>query len=771
MVNHDLIPASIAAPRPSSPVHAVRTRQWRVTRRIHGGCADPVKSTGFLGSISDTPRFPLKNSVFERYFVSLFRPTVTRGSCTTMKRDSELLFSTCREFLGTVRNRDLIIQVQRVLEWIEPETRSAGLNFRDLYIVRKIYKNKGLLPPCLLEDIECHTDIAQDERLPFAAVFSACLFPQRYYMLCETERRARLHGFSKYYPLANTADTNIFEFVRSCLPDGIYSCETRFTDFLDSLSTDDPFNAKLLEEKAQTRAGAGEYLLTCTDAAIRTMVKNHEDDRDLLRLLRRYFPSPPSQLAAGRSKPDTPPAAYADRTPWKDRLCERLQLQIGHPEFTNFLSKAIDLEFLIWKKAQGFLDSATTPEWVQSCWEHIWQKLSSGFPYYSFQAHLIRWWQQTVNYCSPDQSETVPIDDEEKKGQLQVPVYATGLDTELLAMYREGYRLVRSSIYSQEGGALCLVSGKAARQSPLGYSASRDRVILDSLWRLRLEHQLTDDELPAIVQQEVRTDLRYFIHRCSDENAYIPPVEKLAPNDNAVYNLNARLKHRFMAYCLARTHCPRLSNEEIRTFRPAHYRIAPLSKTEAEWFIAFSIACASRGFDREQSMLGSVLLYITLQHLCRPQKVPKWTTPELLIEIWFWIDDLILAERIRQGAGRAEKELRHSEDGDPSTLKELEDWKSCFESSAELYSRLAQEGAESITGHLFSFLLRLIRDQDLALLCEANFKHWRKTNRADWVHPVWYFKRIERYSRSECYRSLVPDPPEEKLFHELYRDL
>jgi hypothetical protein len=354
------------------------------------------------------------------------------------------------------------------------------------------------------------------------------------------------------------------------------------------------------EELVDRRNGAAFFLGAIPPEQLCTVARNFQDqdEKDFIILLQQ-FPEPPSKILSGKLE-----NGESD-DPQKKRLIE----QIGRLESIS--------------KKQVYDDGVR---------DKVWDRLHSamflsGFPYFSYQAHLYHWWQGRMHPSNAEKGEiAIDIDEPQVDRHLSKkysqeaasPSFEPQKDYARLISIREGYRLCRWSFFKKSMDA---DDSRVARR------------IVDSLWRDQLEDLFIGKkknfkELKDLYQQIINKDKEF----------------KKISNFNNYY---FKLQKRIWAYILGRER--RYGSKTLLEKRLNPERKVPLVGKEP---MALTIATMGKTALRQNTFLGPFLTFILLKGKAGMKtdvllKGTAWDQ-EIIGELWHWMHDCFFYKHLQQ---------------------------------------------------------------------------------------------------------------------------
>jgi len=275
----------------------------------------------------------------------------------------------------------LAVQIERVLFRVTSDEQREELR-KPPHVVAAFH-GKGLIPPRLLDlarAIEPEPQARPADEVTLAErnalAFAASVFPQRAFQLPETVLGRRLGTF-----LGS----------RGSIEDVSFEKDRLFADLSAAESVPEIMTGTEARERL---IGAHLYIATCHEELICRTLASWREDAGFLRYLRKYLPTSPSSLTR------------QDRLvwpSWANVSKELARIFPGEPAAHHEL--AVIAEQMAFKEARRWLAPAVVPQGVRDFWEILWDKLTSGFPYYAFASRFTWWWKQCLkNHRFSDRS-------------------------------------------------------------------------------------------------------------------------------------------------------------------------------------------------------------------------------------------------------------------------------------------------------------------------------------------------------------------------------
>jgi len=559
------------------------------------------------------------------------------------------------------------------------------------------FRSNGLIPPSLIESLKPYP---QPEAQ--AVCFAACIFPTRSHSLEQEQLRQRLAAFQEAL-----RSHDIYDFL------GMHRLgnmpREEIERLLSDLSAADFSGKEQIRE--QRKRGAALFVAACTPEDIETIVRNWRDDQDLVRYIRNVLNSCPS---------DTPGAEV--------EVVQSEKLDWGT---CGERDRAMALERHVRRKIRCLriydLTNALISQAVADCWQEHFDKLTSGFPYYAFRSHYARWWRVCVerwirNHFLRGSSAGV-----EYLGAEEAEPPDSDLTPEKLRLYREGYRLVRSTFFHLTDPS----QNEAVRQA------------VDDLWYCRLERIISAEAEPEMVKKIAERHRERGITAAQ------------------VNNYSHRLRLKMWAYTLARQE--RRSNQEILDAeRPTKKGITEYPFwEETNQAGVLTIACLARTAHEDHTMLWPFTAHRILHPLIdRQHKESRdsWDLTSYLPEVWQWITAGSL-EVVPEGGpkdwNRVEREAVSALQGQP--LKALLVQLARLESEKEVRSFAAGDGRESVAEAeraCRDCCLRLAQSSALLQSIAGQMGNLRQIGEFHWFVSVWYLAIMEQLGPDEVIKRL-----------------
>ena len=634
---------------------------------------------------------------------------------TSESGDRLRIRTVCRELMGAEPSDAFIVQIVRVVLRIAAKDDIERITTpKDVVAV---FRSKGLIPPCLLERLEAVTSVES-----LAVCFAACIYPNRAYAL-QNQLERRLASFL----VAFRSRKHPFDLLAGNQLQGTDSREIDV--LLRDLSAAEYVRGKDEQQKRRDmqdrKTGAALYLLTWEPEDVETILDNWQDDKDLVRYIRTFLPMCPSD-SAGRTN-------VSDGSLDWDGVQAALASQ-AETDHTPVLEPVISLEKHIRRRAGRRVSMSlgqSVSQIVTNCWESHWDKLISGFPYYSFRSHYAWWWRQCVGtwILKAFKKPTEKVDDE---------YYLT---EEELLFFREGYRLVRTTFFARDD----------PDRTPLL------RRVLDALWYSHLEKKLAQDDEKIAVKK--------IFERFEDQGIAMSTVN----------NLSRRGRVRIWVYTLSRSMGWSNNNileARLPTQRDASDR-AVVDKTNKAG--ALTVSSLARIVPKERTLLWAFTAHRYLRSKIEPQHPDPWTFEAYLQEFWRWaaagsLNMAAPATKDDQDRDRVNNEA-DSLMRDKSSRKLLEDLLA-LEEWDQVSDYLQNQGralAERVEKSAINRCLQLAGRRGIENQSPKCLKQWRKMVPSHWIVPVWYLAAMEQLDEKQTIGRLQVDPQEREAVAGLHK--
>lgn len=297
------------------------------------------------------------------------------------------------------------------------------------------------------------------------------------------------------------------------------------------------------------------------------------------------------------------------------------RLEANVPKLAAHSGLLVALEREIWKRA---LDRRVRADFisdkVKDYWEHQLEKLTSGFPYFSYRSTFLTWWKDCLTKeffierggGSPP-GKPYPSPQQPPGG---TPTERLSLDT--LPTVRGAYRFVRSTFFDRD------------RKDP-----EKTRWLVDQLWARRTEFPKEEGET---VKVTIRSIAR---------NSGI--------SEDTLASYNRRLGERVRAFCFGRFR--RLGEDFMTRFPFLSGKRADDEKTcLTRDSTTLRLHRLGATVPPEQPLLSFFTSYVLHQGALDAEWDAPWTSRQLFREYWHWIagddpaDALNLGEAVADGA-------------------------------------------------------------------------------------------------------------------------
>jgi len=671
----------------------------------------------------------------------------------------------CEAHLGRDPGGIFVAQIERV--WSYLIGRETGKMRSEAGDVFALFRKNHLVPPRLIlspklpqddrsagvrlepsrQPIEQTSGVRQDDHLAevaltpagwLAVCFAACIFPQRAQME-KTQLDLRLPEFLDFYralrergsqdEALTAAITPRFLSLPGSMP------QAEFDELVTELSAVPAMYHKE-EDDDEVRArknGAALYLATCHPEQIERIRARWRNERPALRSVTTDFYRPPSCVG------------------------EEIR-SLASPEAFR---KASYLEYLAKRSAHAHMPQGLggaeerLQEKVIEFWDTQRNKLTSGFPYFSFQSSFITWWRQVLRYWdwkwieeNPLPSTPLPApplnEDEDEEETWEV-----NLTT--LRAWREGHRFLRLTFTRLRAGE----------------DHEELRRALDEFWTHRLLKVLSLEKAAMKVK-----DI----------------AEKFATlGGNIINNLSHRLRARNQAYSRARI--KRQSNDGIyqrqqesrkkwAEKRPSPGKSEDFDKEKAA---TFTVASLARAAPLEFTFLWAFTAQVFLRPRVDGRHAEEWRFDRYARELWHWVTEPLFAGLIEYGAqsGRQvdaiARRAMQSDGPFGGLISELMSFRN--EDGLDEYLRRrdpARYAKEETAAR--QLIAGLIGPVGLCACGEEAMQRWKAMmdgiNGAHWIIPVWYVTFVERVTDDDgLLERLAVDKPERGPVLKLAREM
>lgn len=672
----------------------------------------------------------------------------------------------CRKFLGNGILAEYAPQIERVLRFIAPPDVFDAVS--DPADVKAAFKRRGLIPPRLYDILAEKGDTDGTDLDILAVCFAASMYPQR-----------ASHEDSSRLPLRVAAFIEIMDTGEPVL-DALIK-----TGRLDSVPEKDRIRlcrdltaADIFPDESDERTvGGALYLATCHERLINKVYWNWKTEHLKVQFMRSIMQPTPSCFA----DETWPPESWPDKAYWHN-IGRKLQDQFPEqPEF--FFDFVIVLEKAAWRRAWDLKDGKwdwnlarkkkkkdsvsdeagkqgmefekskkslalacrwlnVRPEWIAQrtldFWELMSDRLNAGLPFYAFLSSFPAWWYSYLNkfyWFNPEHFHR-SIDDDEAPYRRSIPVEdqppgIDELDTELLRVCREGYRLVRSTFFTLQNGEGAQPDATNEIDGP-----NEDvRRLLDAIWHERIEIKLVSDQTPSMVKD--------IADRFPDFH------------QNTISTYIRRLKHRFWAYTMARVKY--LTDTQIRTTQLPGQDSGDNAEDRpwANEEIFLEIANLARIVPYTQTLLWAFTARVGLNPLIERRWVDKWSFKGYLCELWHWIAEDTFDNAVGVGIDKGDivacaidnamasptlgefvRELRNQQD-DESVVKFLQG-----------------ENIGTIEKELRDLVCGLDWHRGFMPVCRKCRTDWVKGLPRRWIVPVWYLTVVQQLDSTQLVNRL-----------------
>lgn len=575
-----------------------------------------------------------------------------------------------------------------------------------------------------------------------AACFIACIFPQR----AQTEKTQldlRLPKFLEFYRTLQAlqergaqAGELITDAARRFLNLSCPVPQEEFDELITELSAIPAMYHQEKEDEVRARKnGAALFLATCYPEQIERILAGWRVERPALRSVTRDYYRPPSCVDQ-KIHSLASPEAFRSAS-----YLEYLTKRSAHDHMPQGLNGAEE----------------RLQEKVIEFWEKQHDKLTSGFPYFSFQSSFITWWSQVLRnwdwapwggnedevvLLPQPSSSTLGEEEEEEEWEVNFTT---------LRAWREGYRFLRMTFTRRNAGE----------------DHEELRRALDKLWTHRLFRALSLEKAAVRIKEvaEEFVSLGGFI----------------------INNLSHRLRARNQAYSWARI--KRRSNDAIyqrqqesrrkwNKKRPARGEGEDFDKEKAA---TFTVASLARAVPLEFTFLWAFTAQIFLRPRVDGRHADEWRFDRYARELWHWVTDPLFAGLVEHGArsGRLVDAiaLRAMQSDGPfgALLSELMG----FQNDDGLDGYLRRRDPASYAREEAAarqLIVGLIGSAGLCACGDAAMRRWKAMmdpiNGAHWIIPVWYVTFVERIADDDSLlKRLVVDTPERGPVLRLAREM
>ena len=682
-------------------------------------------------------------------------------------RDDEL--GNCAAALGLAPTHPVAMQVSRVVAEIAERRPDLHADVWSMDAIQKTFHTYGLIPETLRfpeEARQRNQDIAEafehlardlscEDALCARICFAAAAYPQRIWQFPGRfaeimERIGAFRQFAQFYDASAPITDSLARSFRQTLGETSPTVEdvrTLVRDISgggnDAGAADEP-----------VACGTALYLATCHPPQLERTLRFWRDDGDFLRAMRQYFASPPSYLGSGQDDLEKSRRNASD-------IPGIVRSEVGD----DIWKKIGAIERASWGAAKKWPRVFRRRECMQEVWESLWErKIQSKFPYFTFRSHFRTWWlQEFSNYRFAAIDDDITVHDYYITMSDSLPTEADSSIPSIddLRIYREGFRLVRTSFFSRDNSGLAEL-----------------RQAVDCLWYFHLEKKLAEEDVEWGSLNKLVEQLGAVHEGLSG---------KLLP----AYN---KLRLRMWAYVLGRT--TRLSNAAIlRAERPIGYKDSgkPFPLKDARGLGVEMIATLARVAHRDHSLLWIFTASVFLRNrlLLNPTyKADRWELNDYLLELWHWINDPFFMRTVEYGQRPPDEDEQEEAERRGERARRVgradrlawaamkqEPFKTVLEAMADLDTEEAVQ--DFISGRPFDD----VRDALHGLLghelgnavfdVEAKRSAWRKALdwsqgvETHWVIPVWFLAVVEELAPDDIVTELKVGEAEQAGVKEL----
>jgi len=606
------------------------------------------------------------------------------------------LMGVCADSLGALLFAPMTRHLARVVERLAGDAMGEMKHPADIH---RLFHHSQRLGTRLKEACEPHVRSLEGCTTEgLALAFAACAYPARAFQMgierkgSQHERAELVHRVAAFVEawgelrgVASTPERVTEQISGRLLALGRFPDSADLRSFMTLCAdlTDDGKGDAQREGSEERRLGGALHLSTFYSAMAHRCYEGWRREAELSRSVRRYCPVPPVAIPPGM-----PPRCW-DEVQRLIRTCSYV------------LSRIVRV--------------ADPADDLSQFWLMTWERLVSGFPYFGFRARLTTWWVRCLRVYA--------LEPPARRERLAPHV----LTPDLLTVYREGYRLVRTTF---AGGP-------------------EHRRALDRLWHGRLERKLKGLTVPM---GEAEVILKEF------------PSLRRADIDN----MSKRLRRRFLAYSLARVH--RRSNAEIERMEVfvqtnrGMRRTLPLKNEPA----VLTVATLARCRPEDQPFIWPFLTYLLLAPRVQPRHADTWSFGGLVAELSHWEPQQL--EQRMTATDRGPERLVLGLD-ERSPLRVLLKWLASTDAGAETDERVAQHTWHAEEAEATRLLAQEVPAAALAVWKPTTLRRWRGTAGLHWLIPVWYLSVIERVTAPEVVARLKPEPEERRDVTALCQEL
>jgi len=661
------------------------------------------------------------------------------------------------------------MQVSRVVAEIAKRRPDLHADVWSRETIEKAFHTYGLIPETLRfaeEARQRNQDIAEafghlardlscENALCARICFAAAAYPQRIWQFPGRfaeimERIGAFRQFAQFYDASNPITDSLARSFRHTLGETSPTAEVVQALVRDISGGGD--GAETTDEPVA--CGTALYLATCHPPQLERTLRFWRDDGDCLRAMRQYFACPPSCLGSGQDDLEKSRRNSSD-------IPGIVRSEVGDDVWKNIGA----IERASWGAAKKWPRVFRQRESMQEVWESLWErKIQSKFPYFTFRSHFRTWWlQEFSNYRFAAIDDDIAEHDYYLTESDSLPTEADSSIPSIddLRIYREGFRLVRTSFFSRDNDGMAQL-----------------RQAVDALWHFHLEKKLAEEDVEW-------GSLNKLVEQLGSVHEGLSG--KLLP----AYN---KLRLRMWAYVLGRT--TRLSNAAIlRAERPIGYKKSgkPFPLKDARGLGVEMIATLARVAHRDHSLLWIFTASVFLRNrlLLNPTyKADRWDLNEYLQELWHWINDPFFMRTVEYGQTPPDEDEQEEAERRGERVRRVgradrlawaamkqEPFKTVLEAMANFDTE--EDVQDFICGHPFDDVGDALHGLLGHKLGNAVFdveerrSAWRKTldwpQSVDthWVIPVWFLAIVEGLSPDDIVTELKVGEAEQAGVKEL----
>jgi hypothetical protein len=636
-------------------------------------------------------------------------------------------------------------QVERVLRRIVPDHESVEITNPARVVAA--FRAKGLVPPRLIS--ACGRSMLMRSASPsdltpesLAVCFAASVYPQRAFQMWDTGIQLRVSAlldFVSRLEVLGQGRAAFAGFLSERVSREVSTSEA--VSWLSDLTGIGDLYATEEERQARER-GAMLYLASCYPAFLERTYDVWAGEAEFVRYLRKNAIQTSLCSLTGENR------GY----PVWSRVLSMLSGYFPNDD-ASLHQKALILEQMAWKEVgKRNLPVDLSQRLVERFWEGLWDKLTSGFPYYAFASRFSYWWGQCLQRHNWDPHRAVVLEETDDMQQLEAARWhddaTTAIDLECLRVTRENYRLVRTTFFRREDRAR-----SAAEPESAAHENDSLREGLDALWYDRLERRLEGEE------KERAQSVQGIVSRFPDLGGH------------TINMMSHRLRLRIWATDLARV--GRRTNAEIlSTPRPGSEAGAasarqPLRHVQG----VLAVAPLARMIPTEHTLLWAFTAHVFLHPWLNPQRPDPWTFPRYVRELWHWVSDDAFAHSVEEAArtGSRSNVAALAAMSSPPFVDLLRDLRTFAETpqvDAYLASRSLAAEERAAVGLVREFVDDLRPERWV-----EDMRRWRRLARPYWIVPVWFLTIVEHLDRSQVLARLRPSPDEVESVVRLYDDM